>query len=384
MNKRHLAGILIAVAVVGGALAWHEAAAPAQAADPAPAPPAIPVTTTQAKTQDVPVFLDGLGTVQALNTVEIRAQVNGTLIALPAREGQEVHKGDIVAEIDPRPYQAALDQATAQRAEDVATLQSAQKDLARYQALAKRSFAPVQQVDDQSATVNKQIAAIAADTAAIETARINLSYCVIHAPIDGRVSLYQTDVGNLVQSANQTNIISITQDKPIAMVFTLPEAELAQMQSARAHGDVPVHVVSTDTHNEMSVGKLLTPDNTIDTTTGTISLKAIFANDDDRLWPGQFVNARVQVKTLQHVLTLPTLAVQHGPNGLFVYAVKPDQTVEVAPVEVAYEDNGLSVISKGLTGTPTIVLSGQSRLSPGVKIKATDSAQATPDAATQG
>jgi multidrug efflux system membrane fusion protein len=382
MMTRRTHGILLVALVAIGGVGWYVERTPARAADPAPSPPAVPVTTTAVKVQDVPVLLDGLGTVQALNVVNIRPQVTGNLIALPAHEGQEVHKGDIVAEIDPRPYKAALDQAIAQRNEDAAQLKSAQQDLARYQALARRQFAPVQQVDDQTATVDKETAAMAADTAAIETAQINLGYCTIRAPVDGRVSLYQVDAGNLVTAGNQTTIISITQDKPIAVVFTLPEGDLAQVQAARARGPVPVQVASADTHDKVASGTLLTPDNTIDTSTGTISLKAIFENRDDALWPGQFVNARVQVRILARAVTLPTLAVQHGPNGMFVYTVKPDQTVALAPVQVSYEDGGLSVISKGLSGTDTVVLSGQSRLAPGTRVKATDAAAGGGSAAT--
>ena len=245
MRLKRSLGFLALVAVLG-LLGWWWVATSgetAQAADPAPQPE-VPVKTAQVKVQEVPVMLNGLGTVQALNVVEIKAQVNGTLIALPAREGQEVHKDDIVAEIDPRPYKAALDQAIAQRNEDAAMLRSAQLDLVRYQKLAKQSFAPIQQVDDQQATVDKQTAAVAVDDAMIETAQINLGYCVIRAPMDGRVSLYQLNVGNLVEVASQTGIVSITQDKPISVVFTLPEADLAQLQAARARGAVPVEVTS--------------------------------------------------------------------------------------------------------------------------------------------
>ncbi len=375
MTRRATKFLLLAVVIVA-ACGTYLIEPHARAADAAPSPPAVPVTTTTVKVQDIPVLLDGLGTVQAFNVVEIRAQVTGTLIALPAREGQEVHKGDIVAEIDPRPYKAALDQAIAQRQEDQAQLVSAQQDLQRYVALARRQFAPVQQVDDQQATVNKYIGAVAADTAAIETARINLGFCTIRAPIDGRVSLYQTDAGNLIQSTSPTNIVSITQDKPISVVFTLPESALGQVQAARAQGPVQVQVASTDTHNKVATGTLLTPDNSIDTSTGTISLKATFENQNDALWPGQFVNARVQVAVLKKALTVPTLAVEHGPNGLFVYIVKPDQTADVVPVEEQYEDGGVTVISKGLTADETIVLSGQARLAPGVKVSAKDGAQA--------
>ncbi|HUN44614.1 MAG TPA: efflux RND transporter periplasmic adaptor subunit [Acetobacteraceae bacterium] len=366
-------GLLGAVLGVGAFAGWHvlHGAATAHAAGPDPHPQ-VPVTTTMTKVQDVPVYLDGLGTVQAYNIDEIKAQVNGILTAVPVREGQEVRKGDIVAEIDPTPYKAALDQAIAQRAEDNAQLQSARLDLQRYQNLAKKSFAPIQQVDDQQATVNKLAAAVQLDNAAIETAQFNLSNCTIRAPINGRVSLYQTDVGNLIEVSSQTTgIVSITQDKPIAVVFTLPESELGQVQTAMARGKVPVIATnSQDSNKILGTGTLLTPDNTISTATGTISLKAKFDNPQDHLWPGQFVDTRTQVTTLHDAVTVNTLAVQHGPDGLFVYVVKPDQTVAQQPVQVGYQDDGISVVSKGLTGNETVVLSGQSRLAPGVRVAA--------------
>ena len=217
-RRTRTTGAIALIAILALGAGWRfSGSVRAKAADPPP-PQEVPVTTAVVQTKDMPVFLEGLGTVQALNAIEIKAQANGTLIAVPPKEGQEVHKDDIIAEIDPRPYQAALDQAIAQRDEDVATLRSAQLDLARYQKLAKTNFAPAQQVDDQQSAVDKQIAAIGVDNALIETARINLGYCVIKAPFDGRVGLHQMDVGSLVQVASQTGIISLTQDKPISVV----------------------------------------------------------------------------------------------------------------------------------------------------------------------
>ncbi len=373
MIPKRLFGTLALLAVLGCVAWWRLAGTTGTAQAQDQPPPEVPVKTARVQVRDVPVLLDGLGTVQALNVVEIKAQVNGTLIALPAREGQEVRKDDIVAEIDPRPYKAALDQAIAQRNEDVALLRSAQLDLARYQKLAKQSFAPIQQVDDQQATVDKQIAAIAVDNAMIETAQINLGYCVIRAPMDGRVSLYQLNVGNLVEVASQTGIISITQDKPISVVFTLPEADLTQIQAARARGDVPVTVTSGEnTKKVIATGTLLTPNNTIDTTTGTISLKANFPNTDNHLWPGQFVNTRVQVDTMKHAVTVPLPAIQHGPDGLFVYVTRPDGSVAQTDVKVGYQDDDRAVVTSGLSGQESVVVSGQSRLAPGLRVKATD------------
>jgi membrane fusion protein, multidrug efflux system len=363
---------LVALVVALGVGFWalrshHSARASTGTPEDATQSPAVPVTVVPANVSDVPVYLRGLGTVQAFNVVGVKAQVNGMLVAIPVQEGQEVHQGDVVAQIDPRPYQAILDQATAQRAEDAAQLQSAQLDLQRYQNLAKRQFAPVQQVDDQQATVNKLTAAIQADTAAMETAQINVGYCTIHSPINGRISFYQTDIGNLIQIANQT-IVSIMQDRPISVVFTLAEAQLPRIQQAMAKAKLAVVAYSSDDKAKLADGELLTPNNSIDTTTGTIQLKATFANDNDALWPGEFVNARLLVDTLQHAVTIPVAAIQHGPNGLYVFTIKPDSTAQQQTVEVSYQDGGNAVISQGLSGGDNVVLTGQSRLSPGTRV----------------
>lgn len=335
-------------------------------------PQGVPVTTARADVEDVPVYLYGLGTVQSLNTVQVKAQVNGTLIALPVHEGQEVRQGDIIAEIDPRPYKAALDQAIAQRDEDIAQLNSAKLDLQRYQDLAKRSFAPVQQVDNQQATVNKLTAAVALDNALIDTARINLGYCTIRAPFDGRTGFYQVTVGNVIQAANQPNgILTLVQTKPISVVLTLPASDLPQVLEARAKGPVPVAAFNGTSGKLLSTGTLMTPNNTIDTSTATIALKATFDNQDEHLWPGLFVNARLQVGVDHQVVTVPDLSIQHGPDGTFVYLVKPDQTVETVPVTVGLSVNGRTVIAKGLSGNETVVESGQARLSPGVHVATT-------------
>jgi membrane fusion protein, multidrug efflux system len=362
--------VLIGATATIGGLTWRGGIGSdrAQAAAQPASPPAVPVSAAPAKVQDVPVYFRGLGTVQAVNTVEIRAQVSGTLVAVPVKEGQAVKQGDIVAQIDPRPFKAALDQATAQRAGDAAQLVATQLDLRRFQALAKQSFAPIQQVDDQQASVNKLVASIQADTAAMETAQINLGFTTLRSPIDGRVSLYQTDAGNLIETANQTNILSITQDKPIEAVFTLPEEEFPRVQHAMAARQLPVLVYTSDGKTKLATGTLLAPNNAIDTSTGTIQLKAVFPNDDDRLWPGDFVNAWLLVDMIRNGVTLPVPAVQHGPNGLFVYVVNPDGTARQQTVEVSYQDGDTAVISNGVRGGETVVLSGQSRLSPGTRV----------------
>jgi multidrug efflux system membrane fusion protein len=382
--RRGLGLLMLAVALVGAFAGWRMMTpAAADAASPAPVPvQSIPATTAAARIENVPVYLNGLGTVQPFNVVEIKAQVTGTLIALPVKEGSEVHTGDVVAEIDPRPYKAALDQAMGQRDEDTALLKSSQLDLKRFQSLEKSNFAPVQQVEDQQGTVDKLIGAIGVDNAMIETAQINLGYCVIRAPFDGRVSFYQLNVGNLVEVANQTGIISITQVRPIEVVFTLPESDLAAVQAARAKGPVPVTVFDGSSDSLLSTGTLMTPNNTIDATTGTISLKASFENTDNHLWPGQFVDARVQVGIVNNAVTIPELAVQHGPDGTFVYTVKPDGTAEQTNVEVGEQVTGRIAIIKGLSGHETVVVSGQSRLAPGLHVKATDVSNASSPSST--
>lgn len=375
VGGRWMSGIMVLLGIGG-------CASLAQAADPGDA--RVPVTVTTAAVRDMPVYLEGLGTVQAYRTVQLKAQVNGVLLDLPAKEGQEVQKGEVIAEIDPAPYKAALDQALAQRAQDMAQLQSAQLDLARYAKLAKSSYAPVQQVDDQRATVGKFQAAIQGDGAAIETAKINLGYCTIHAPFAGRVGLYKIDIGNLVQANGSSPILTITQDKPIAVVFTLPEDQLLAVQEAHATGPLGVQVTDKESGQPIATGTLITPDNTIDTATGTISLKARFANADDHLWPGEFVTARLQIKTLHDAVTLPSIAVQHGPEGLFVFQVKPDDSVAQVPISVGYDDNGVSVVTKGLSGHETIVMSGQSRLTPGTKVAPRQATDATSASAAGG
>jgi membrane fusion protein, multidrug efflux system len=381
MRRGLLVGTVCLVAGFAGLFIWHGPfhAGPSLA-DAQSAPPAIPVTTVTATPRDVPVYLRGIGAVQAFKTVEIRAQVSGTLVAVPVKEGQEVHKGDVVAEIDPRPFKAALDQATAQRAEDAAQLFSARLDLQRFQDLAKRNFAPVQQVDDQLATVNKLAAAVQADDAAVETAQINLGFATIRSPIDGRVSLYQTDEGNLILAASQTNIISITQDKPIEVVFTLPEEEFPRVQSAMTKGALSVHVFSGDGKTLLSEGSLLAPNNSIDSTTGTISLKANFPNEDDKLWPGEFVDAAVLVDTLHNAVSVPATAVVHGPNGLYAFVVNPNNTVRQQTVTVSYRDGGTVVIGSGIKPNEQVVTAGQSRLTPGARIAINSSANNTASA----
>jgi multidrug efflux system membrane fusion protein len=353
------------------ALATPTAAALAQAPGGA-----VPVTTATAKRQDFEVYLRGLGQVQALNSVLMRARVDGTLEQVPVKEGQMVKANDLIAVIDPRPYQAALDQANAKLAQDQADLQNAKLDLQRYTSLMKTDYASRQQVDTQQALVNHDSAAIIGDQAAVEAAKLNVSYAYILSPIEGRVGLRQVDPGNMIHSSEATGIITITQVQPIAATFTLPQDQLPQVTKAMAAGPVKTLAYNGDDKTLLDTGVLLTPDNSIDTTTGTIKLKASFPNTSDLLWPGQFVNVRVLVGVQKNVVTVPTPAVMHGPSGLYAYVVKPDATVARQDVTVGLDNGATTVVTAGLSEGDTVVVAGQSRLQVGTKVAATAQTQA--------
>jgi len=348
------------------------------------APQSVPVTTAQATRRDVPVNLTGIGTVQALNAVLVRARVDGTLDSVNFTEGQEVKKGDLLAVIDPRPYKATLDQALAKKAQDEAQLANARLDLARYTNLARSDFASRQSVDTQQATVNQLTATVQGDEAAIEAAALNLSFTHITSPLDGRVGLRQVDPGNLIHATDTTGLVTITQLRPITVIFTLPEQDLPQVVDGMHNGQLPVLAYDSQGKAKLSEGMLLTPDNTIDTATGTFRLKSVFPNQENRLWPGQFVTARVQVATDRNVVTVPSRAVQRGQDGLFVFVVKPDQTVAVQPVQVPLDEDGTAVVAQGLNGGEQVVVNGQSRLSNGTRVTPNGGAPAPPSSAPSG
>jgi multidrug efflux system membrane fusion protein len=368
-QRRALIFLLAAATVVGIGVAVVRSST-AQPAPPSALRQATPVSTVKAERQDVPVWLRGLGTVQAMNAVTVRARVDGTLMMVPAAEGQMVKQGDVIAVIDPRPFKAALDAAAAKKAQDEADLANAKQDFARYTALEQRSFASHQQVDTQRAMVNRLTAMIAGDDAAIETAQLNLGYCTLTAPFDGRVGLRLVDPGNLVHATDTNGIVTLTQVRPITLVFTLPQQYLSSIVEAMAQRKLPVVARSGDEKRELAQGTLLTPDNAIDPTTGTIKMKAQFANPDDKLWPGQFVEAALLLRTERQVVSVPTRAVQHGQDSLYVYVVKPDSTVERQPV-VAEDRGSIMVITKGLDAGQAIVLDGQSRLQNGMLVTET-------------
>lgn len=347
----------------------------AQQARPQGPPAAIPVTVAHSSRRDVPLYFTGLGSVQAFNAVQVKSRVDGTLMQVPVTEGQEVKQGDVLAVIDPRPFQAALDAATAKRSQDWADLDNAKHDLSRYLSLAQSSFASRQQVDTQQSMVNRLTAMIAGDDAAIETARLNLGYCTIVSSIQGRVGLRQVDPGNMVHASDATGILTVTQIHPISVLFTLPQDTLPRINQAMAAGKLPVTAFAPDGKTELDEGTLLTPDNAIDQTTGTIKLKAIFPNPSNTLWPGQFVNARLLMDTQKNVLTVPSVAVQHGPAGLYAYIVKPDSTVARQVLDVARDDGTVAVIANGLSEGQSVVTDGQSRLQEGTRVAAKDASQ---------
>ena len=331
---------------------------------------AVPVTVVRAARQDVPEYVTGIGTVQAYRSVLVRARVDGNLDSIGFREGQTIHPGDLLAQIDPRPYAAALAQAQARRAADEVQLENAKRDLVRYANLVRTNEASHQQTDTQQALVGQYVANLQGDEAAVASAELNLNYCRITAPIEGVVGLRLVDIGNLIHATDQTGIVSITQVHPIALLFTLPQDQLASVRTAMAQtGGAPeVDALAGDGGQVLSRGKLLTINNTIDTLTGTIELKAEFANTDDKLWPGQFVTGRLLLGTAHNMVTLPPQAVQHGADGLYVYLVKPDQTVDRRAVTIGYQDSGHAIISDGLQAGETVVLSGQLRVQPGTKV----------------
>jgi membrane fusion protein, multidrug efflux system len=359
-----VASIAVMCAVAAGAV-WRRVDAPAPAAVPAPA---IPVTAAQAAQRDVPILLSALGTVQAWNTISIHSQINGTLQAVDFVQGQEVHKGDTLALIDPRPLQAALDQAVAKKAEDAAQLVDDQKDLQRFKLMAAKDYETQQNVDLQQAKVDTTQATVNADQAAIEAAQTQLSYATITAPIDGVVGFRQLDAGNIIHTTDLNPLTVITQIKPVQVIFTLPQDDLTDVREAMLRGSVTVLAFDQNNEHQLAQGKLMLINNQIDQTTSTISLKASFPNDDRRLWPGQFVRIRVQVATRNDAVTIPPVAVQRGPEGLYTWVVKADNTVDQRSIETMPIDNNVTIVTNGVAAGERVVVNGQYQLRPGSRV----------------
>jgi membrane fusion protein, multidrug efflux system len=372
MNVGRGRRILLSCAVViavGGTGAWYlrQGPEPVRAARSSEAA-AVPVTVATAAKRDLPIYLTGLGSVQASFTVGIRSQVDGQIEKVLFTEGQQVKKGDVLARIDPRLYQAALDQAKAKRKQDEAQLSSAEKDLVRSRTLVDKSFQTQQVVDQQQAKVDQLIASLNADDAAIETAQTQLDYTLITAPSDGRMGVRLIDPGNVVRSADSSIIATLTLTKPIAVLFTLSARSLTDVRDAQARGPVEVTAFSQDNVNPLSKGTLLLIDNIVDQASATIRLKAMFANDDGKLWPGDFVNARVLLDVRRDVLVIPAPAIQRGPDGLFTWVVKPEGVVEARPITVGPTTADQTIITSGIAEGDRVVVNGQYKLRLGSRV----------------
>ena len=341
---------------------------PARSAAP-PANPTIPVTAGVARADDVPVYVQGIGTVQAINTVNVKSRVDGEIVAAYFKQGQEVKQGERLFLIDPRPYQAALDLAKATEAKDAAQLQGAQRDMERYGKLVPSGFQSRQSYEDQQATVAQMQGALQADQAAMEMAQLNLGFTTIRAPFDGRTGARQVDPGNFVQANAGTALTSITQVQPIYVSFTLPAVNLTAIQDGQAKHKLAVQAIAGDGTTLLATGELSFIDNHVDTSTGTIALKGEFANADEHLWPGAFVNARLILATRHDAITVPEATVMTGPDGNYVYVIRPDSTVQRRDVQVTSRQDGIAVIGKGLAVGERVVVEGQYRLANNVRVR---------------
>ena len=371
--KRRVLKRVVAIALAGVALAWgvhwyatHGQATHDTSAKTADAP--VPVDVATAERRDFPVFLNGLGVTQAWNTVTIRVRVDGQIDKIGFKEGQVVKQGDLLLQIDPRPFQAALDQAVAKKALDATQLANSKRDLERYSKVGTLAVSQ-QQIDTQTALVNQQESQIKSDQGVIDNAQVQLGYTTITAPIAGRVGFRLVDKGNIVHASDQQGVAVITQLQPIAVVFTAPEDELPRIIGALRSGPLPVTALTSDGKTELDKGTLALVDNQVDTTTGSIRLKGKFANPDFKLWPGLTVATRLQIETLKNVVVVPDIAVQRGPDGLFVYVVGDDNKLALHKTEVGVMQDGMAVVTTGLDAGQRVVTSGAYRLQPGTQVE---------------
>jgi multidrug efflux system membrane fusion protein len=367
--RRRTVSIAITLLIVGGLgyIAWT--ASQKQAANRGARPDlAVPVLAATPRIQDVPVYLDGVGSVRALNTVTVRSQVDGKLISVNFTEGQDVKKGDVLGEIDPVLYKAAFDQAVAKKAQDEALLTNQRLDLIRYQQLAATNAGSKQQADTQRAVVAQQEALVNADQAAIDNAQATLGYTKIIAPLSGRAGLRQVDQGNIIHAADATGLVILTQLQPIAVLFSLPQQQIVRVNAASAKGVLAVDVFGNDGTTVVDTGTLTGIDNQVDQTTGTLKLKAEFPNAKFQLWPGQFVNIRLKVDTLLQAVVVPTSAVQRGPAGTFSYVIGADDIVAAKPIVVTQQSETDAVIASGLSASDRVVTTGFANLSDGAKV----------------
>ena len=367
---RRAAGVAAILLVAAALLAyWHGFGGNGPQATAQVQAPAVPVTAGTVLAQNVPVYLQGIGTVQAYNMVSVKTRVDGQIVKVDFKEGQEVKEGDPLIQIDPRPYQAALEQAQAAKQKDEAQLVGANLDLERYSKLLGTGYQTRQSYDNQTALVAQLQASIKGDQAMIDNAALNLGYANIRSPIDGRLGARLVDKGNLVHANDNTALVTITELKPIFVSFTLPQDTLDEIRQEQQKAPLAVRAYSSDGTTLLSVGKLTLIDNSIDQSTGTIHLKARFDNLDERLWPGEFVSLRVILKMRPQVATVPAQTVQEGPDGHFAYIIKPDNTVERRTVDVAAIQDGIAVVTKGLSPGERVVVEGQYRLTQGARVR---------------
>ena len=385
-----LVGLIVVVGVIGLGGYWVKHRRAAQAGSSGapgqrgPGSGPVPVVAGMASQKDVPIYLDGLGNVQAFNTVTVRARVDGQVEKIAFVEGQDVHAGDLLAQIDAAPFQAQLDQSIAKKAQDQAQLTAARVTLQRDATLLTDKILSQQDYDTQKATVDQTAAAVQADQAAIDNAKVQLAYTRITSPLDGRTGIRQVDQGNIVHANDSNGLVVITQLRPISVVFTLPEQNLGQIQEQLNAGrELQVLAVDRDNRTTLGTGKLAVIDNQIDTTTGSIRLKATFANDQLRLWPGQFVNARLLVTVRKAGTVVPASVVQRGPDGSYAFVIKEDLSVETRPVHVAHIEQGEALIDSGLQPGEQVVVDGQYKLQPGTHVKLSATNTPPPSAQSQ-
>jgi multidrug efflux system membrane fusion protein len=362
--------ILGAVMVIAaGVVASYLAERTPQPVEAAVAPPPVPVVAQQVKSGDVPIYLRGVGTVIAYNNVIVRSQITGQIVKMAFTQGQTVKEGDLLAEIDPRPYQAQLDQATANRDRDQAQLLNAQANLDRYTPLAKEGFATEQLLTTQQAQLAQLKAMVKSDEAVIESARVNLSYTQLTAPIVGVTGIRQIDIGNVIHPTDPNGLVDVTQVQPISIIFTLPETYFTEVQSELDKGTVAVMAYSQDDKTKLDEGKLILINNQIIQTTGTIQLRADFPNAKRLLWPGELVNTRLLLTTRQNGLTVPVPAVQQGPQGAYVYVVDKSGVAQMRSVKVGQISDGQALIDDGLKANETVIVAGQYRVEPGTHVR---------------
>src|SRR6202790_2495206 len=370
MKKRVVVPALLVVALVAGGLLYFTHIYPLEKVEAKPTVPTAPIVARTVTQHDVPIYLSGVGTVIAYNTDIVRAQIQGQIISINFTEGQTVHAGDLLAQIDPRPYQALIDQYTANLERDQAQLKNAQANLTRYTTLGDKGWATPQLVETQQAQVSELQAALKTDQALIDAAKVQLSYTRLTSPIDGVVGIRQIDVGNIISPSNTNGLVVVTQLHPISLIFTLPETSLPQIEQQQQKTKTPLAVLaySQDDTIRLDQGELGLVNNEILQTTGSIQLKANFPNTSNKLWPGQLVNARLLLDTRHNGLTVPAAVVQQGSKGPYAYVVNPDSTVAIRPIKVAQIADGQALIDSGLKANEQVVVDGQYKLQPGTRV----------------